>query len=89
MVGTPNLRTPPSGFGISTRLTGDGVYVGPSQQLVPMLWPVRPQVIRELLDGHSVDARTPFVRLDATKRGRVCQVVEKSERVIVRHVIAT
>ena len=25
-VGIPSLRTPPSGFGISTRLTGDGVY---------------------------------------------------------------
>jgi len=30
-----------------------------------MLWPVRPQVIRELLDGHSVDTRTALVRLDA------------------------
>ncbi len=38
-----------------------------SQQLVPMLWPVRPQVIRELLDGHSVDTRTALVRLDATQ----------------------
>src|SRR5262245_42751196 len=33
-----------------------------------MLWPVRPQVIRELLDGHPVDARTTFVRLDAPQR---------------------
>src|SRR5207249_4387797 len=37
-----------------------------AQQLVPMLWPVRPQVVRELLDGHSVDARASFVRLDST-----------------------
>jgi hypothetical protein len=33
-----------------------------------MLWPVRSQVIRELLDGHSVDTRTALVRLDATQR---------------------
>ena len=25
-VGMPSFRTPPSGLGISTRLTGDGVY---------------------------------------------------------------
>src|SRR4029450_9776146 len=33
-----------------------------------MLWPVRSQVGRELLDGHSVDARTSLVRLDTTQR---------------------
>lgn len=42
--------------------------IGAVQQLVPMLWPVRPQVVRELLDGHPVDARAPLVRLDATQR---------------------
>jgi hypothetical protein len=39
-----------------------------SQQLVPMLWPVRPQVVRELLDGHPVDARASLVCLDTTQR---------------------
>src|SRR5713101_5145135 len=36
-----------------------------AQQLVPMCRPVRSQVIRQLVDGPAVDARTALVRLDA------------------------
>ena len=42
--------------------------VGAVQQLLPMLWPVRPQIVRELLDGHPVDTRASLVRLDTTQR---------------------
>ena len=62
-VGMPNLRTPPSGFGISTLFTGCGLYV-PFEQLFPEGWPVLFQVIIELAERNSVDTRTTFVRLD-------------------------
>ena len=52
----------PSGFGISTRLTGFG-SLSPVQQLLPNGRPVLLQIVAELIDRHPVDARATFVAL--------------------------
>ena len=39
--------------------------VGPTQQLLPNGWPMSPQVVRQLLDGHPVHSRTSFIGLDS------------------------
>src|ERR1700704_5895398 len=62
----PSLRTPPSGFGISTpfyRLW----CVGSAEELFPDGWPMLFQVSRQLLDGHPVDAWTAFVGLHSSQ----------------------
>src|ERR1035438_10770870 len=58
----PSFRTPPSGLGISTRLTRLR-FIGPVQQLFPDGWPVLLQVVLDSDDGHPVNARTAFVGL--------------------------
>ena len=63
-VGMPSFRTPPSGFGISTRLHRLRL-IGPAQQLFPDCWPVLFQVPRQLVDGHPVHASASFVGLDS------------------------
>src|SRR6266480_532653 len=58
------LTPPPSGFGISTRLTGCGL-IGPAQQLFPYGWPVLFQKLWQFVDGHPIHARASFVGLDS------------------------
>ena len=60
----PSFRTPPSGFGISTRLTGCGSYI-PRSNCSRMTGQVLFQGLWQLLDGHPVHASAPFVSLDS------------------------
>jgi hypothetical protein len=52
-VGTPSVRTPPPGCGISTRCTGCG-WDRPGHQRGPDLWPLLPQGPRSPVDGPPV-----------------------------------
>ena len=76
-VGTPSLRTPPSGLGISTRFTGDGTTIVMSHDESP-----RVLALNRLRDSFSASAaivgRELFLRaVDAYAAASIAVVFER------------